>query len=146
MLVLFQIGLTTFIINFIPTSSSSQELSRFFYLYIQWNDVIFKIDFSRRFVLKYSREGAIFIHHHIANFPLNLLVKEFWRSVNILQGYCKNEKGAIFYAPQCMLLVFSYLTLTDLLIAEKGMDELLLAFYYITWFSVFYFIILTRKL
>ena len=45
MVALLQIGLTTFPLNFISISSSSQELSQFFYLYMRWNDVILKLIF-----------------------------------------------------------------------------------------------------
>jgi len=57
---------------------------------------MFKTDFLRRFVLKYLREGIIFIHYPIENFPLNLLLKEFLKLVYNCQSYGRKTAHMVF--------------------------------------------------
>jgi len=44
--------------------------------------------------------GEIFNNQFITNFPVSVLVKEFWKSVNISKRYRKN-KCDVFFGTQC---------------------------------------------
>jgi len=54
------------------------------------------IDISQGSVATYLRCGGIFKHKFVANLPVSLPVKEFWKSVNIWGSYGQ-EFGVLFF-------------------------------------------------
>ena len=66
-----------------------------------WN-----IDISPGSVATQLRCGGIFKYEFVANLPLSLLVKEFWKSANIWRSYGQEFSVLFFW-----LTVYLYLTL-----------------------------------
>ena len=61
----------------------------------------FNIDISQGSVATRLRCGGIFKYELVANLPVSLPVKEFWKSVNIWGSYGQ-EFGVLFFETQCI--------------------------------------------
>ena len=59
--------------------------------------LVFDINVLHGNVATRLRCGGMFHNDFIANLPLNLSVKEVWKSVNIWRSYRQNYSGMFFY-------------------------------------------------
>jgi len=60
------------------------------------------IHISQGSVATYLRCGGIFKYQFVANLPLSLPVKEFWKSVNIWGSYGQEFSVLFFFETQCI--------------------------------------------
>jgi len=104
-------------------------------------------DFSRRFVLKYSREGTIF-NHLIANFPLNSSVKEFRKSRVVVLGTCTCTRVQLEYSFTVLVLVLVLETkvLVLVLVLDKFQATCTCTWTQSTWKVLDYWKVLTSRL
>ena len=66
--------------------------------------IFLNIDISQGSVATRLRCGGIFKYESVANLPVSLLVKEFWKSVNISGSYGQ-EFGVLFFSEtQCSMM------------------------------------------
>jgi len=63
------------------------------------------IDISQGSVATRLRCGGIFKYELVANLPVSLPVKEFWKSVNIWGSYGQEFGVLFFFETQCTLYI-----------------------------------------
>ena len=67
--------------------------------YRQFSD----IHISQGSVATYVKCGGIFQYNFVANLPLSLTLKEFWKSVNIWGSYGQEFNVLFFIDSQCIV-------------------------------------------
>jgi len=64
---------------------------------------VFDINVSHGNVATRLRCGGMYHNEFIANLPLSLSVKEFWKLVNIWRSYRQKYSGMFFFDSQCIV-------------------------------------------
>ena len=93
--------------------------------------IFLNIDISQGIVATRLRCGGIFKYELVANLPVSLPVKEFWKSVNISGSYGQ-EFGVLFFSEtQCILCM------NNQILELPGGLTLVFAVYLIWWIPLF---------
>ena len=91
------------------------------------------IDISQGSVATRLRCGGIFKYEFVANLPVSLPVKEFWKSVNISGSYGQEFSVLFFFETQCRKQICS--EITDLSVSFAKLARVWLAIISLTAFS-----------
>ena len=67
------------------------------------------IHISQGSVATYLKCGGIFKYEFVANLPMSLPVKEFWKSVNIWGSYGQQFSVLFFFETQCIMFMHWFL-------------------------------------
>ena len=104
---------------------SGRSLTWQFASITSWALRILNIDISQGSVVTSLKCGGIFKYELVANLPVSLPVKEFWKSVNICGSYGQ-EFGVLFFETQCSVNIEIFVRQTILVRQAPGLLDLFL--------------------